>query len=190
MRGSRLPRPIGLILRAMVPIAERDEVVGDLEAEYADRRSRAGKRAADRWVWRQTIGSLPALARRSWWRGMTGFEPRANRMRPGGPMFESWIMDFRYAARRLMSRPTYTLLAVLTLALGAGGTAAIFSVVRTLLLEPLPIAREQQVGVLWFPYSWSEAEFLLFRPKFPGFQSMAAYRPDDTTLEVPGGPLR
>lgn len=105
-------------------------------------------------------------------------------------MFESWIMDFRYATRRLLSRPTYAFLAVLTLALGAGGTAAIFSVVRTLLLEPLPITREEQVGVLWFTGSWSEAEFTMLRPQFPGFQSMAAYRPDDATLEVSGGPLR
>jgi putative ABC transport system permease protein len=105
-------------------------------------------------------------------------------------MFESWIMDVRYAARRLMSRPTYALLAVLTLALGAGGTAAIFSVVRTLLLEPLPMANEEQVGVLWFTESWSEAEFLHLRPNFQGFQSMAAYRPDGATLEVSGGPLR
>ena len=105
-------------------------------------------------------------------------------------MFESWIMDVRYAARRLMSRPTYALLAVLTLALGAGGTAAIFSVVRTLLLEPLPMANEEQVGVLWFTGSWSEAEFLHLRPNFQGFQSMAAYRPDGATLEVSGGPLR
>ena len=89
-------------------------------------------------------------------------------------MFESWIMDFRYAARRLMRRPTYALLAVLTLALGAGGTAAIFSVVRTLLLDPLPIAREDQVGVLWFGGSWNEQEFLHLRPNFPGFQRMAA----------------
>ena len=105
-------------------------------------------------------------------------------------MFESWIMDVRYAARRLMSRPTYALLAVLTLALGAGGTAAIFSVVRTLLLEPLPMANEEQVGVLWFTGSWSEAELLHLRPNFQGFQSMAAYRPDGATLEVSGGPLR
>jgi hypothetical protein len=121
---------------------------------------------------------------------MTGFEPQANRMRPGGPMFESWIMDFRYAARRLMGRPTYALLTVLTLALGAGGTAAIFSVVRTLLLEPLPIAEENRVGILWFDGSWSEAEFLHLRPNFTGFESMAAYRPDDATLETPGSPLR
>jgi putative ABC transport system permease protein len=105
-------------------------------------------------------------------------------------MFESWIMDARYAARRLLSRPAYAALAVLTLALAAGGTAAIFSVVRTLLLDPLPVAREEQVGVLWFSGSWREQEFLGLRPQFPGFERMAAYRPEDLTLEVPGSPMQ
>jgi predicted permease len=105
-------------------------------------------------------------------------------------MFESWIMDARYAIRRLLSRRTYALLAVLTLALGAGGTAAIFSIARAVLLDPLPIAREEQVGILWFDGSWTEQEFLRLRGHFPGFQRMAAYRPDDLTLEVPDGPLR
>ena len=190
MDPVRLPRLVAGIFRALVPLAEQDEVLGDLEAEFAQREAASGRRAARYWALRQALGSLPPLVGRVWWRGMTGFEPRANRMRPGGSMFESWIMDFRYAARRLMSRPTYALLAVLTLALGAGGTAAIFSVVRTLLLEPLPMRQESQVGVLWFTGSWSEAEFLLLRPNFPGFQTMAAYRPDDATLEVSGGPLR
>ena len=70
-------------------------------------------------------------------------------------MFESWIMDGRYAVRRLASRPTYALLAVLTLALGAGGTAAIFSVVRALLLDPLPMVQEERVAVFWFDGSWN-----------------------------------
>jgi putative ABC transport system permease protein len=108
----------------------------------------------------------------------------------GLPWLESWIIDFRYAGRRLRACPTYALLAVLTIALGAGGTAAIFSVVRTLLLNPLPIAREAQVGVLWFQFSWREEEFLRLRPDFPGFQGMAAYRPNGVTLEVPDGPMR
>lgn len=188
--AERLPALVAAIFRALLPIAERDEVIGDLEAEYAQRAAAGGRRMARRWAWQQALGSLPALVRRGWWRGMTGFEPRANRMRPGGPMFESWIMDFRYAVRRLLRRPTYALLTILTLALGAGGTAAVFSVVRTILLEPLPIAQEERVGVLWFPYSWSEAEFLHLRPNFPGFQSMAAYRPDNVTLETSGGPMR
>ena len=178
------------LFRSLLPLAERDEVIGDVEAEFASRARTAGRPAASRWVWRQALGSVAPLVRRTWWRGMTGFEPRASRLRPGGPMLESWIMDVRYAARRLMARPTYALLAVLTLALGAGGTAAVFSVVRALLLDPLPIAREDQVGVFWFNGSWNEAEFLHLRGSIPGFQRVAAYRPNDLTLEVTGAPMR
>ena len=186
----RVPRPVVWLFRALLPIAEREEVVEDLQAEFDVRARAAGLPAARRWAWRQALGSAPALLRRGWWRGMTGFEPRANRMRPGGPMFESWIMDCRYAARRLSRRPGYTVLAVLTLALGAGGTAATFSIARTLLFDPLPIVREEQVGVLYFSGSWNEREFLHLRPDFAGFQQMAAYRPADATLEIPNSPMR
>src|SRR5262245_22014005 len=158
--SPRLPLFAAAVFRTLLPIAEREEVLEDLRAEFALRVEEHGRAAARRWVWREALGSLPPLVSWEWWR-MTvrlrgrlrrdlaeaqrrrGFEPRANRMRPGGPMVESWIVDFRYAARRLMRRPAYAFLAVLTLALGAGGTAAIFSVARTLLLEPLPIAHEE-----------------------------------------------
>lgn len=189
-RSPHLPLLASAIFRMLLPIAERDEVLEDLRAEFARRRDVDGAAAANRWVWREVVGSLPPLIRRMWWRGMTGFEPQANRMRPGGPMVESWIVDFRYALRRLMRRPAYAILAVLTLALGAGGTAAIFSVARTLLLEPLPVAHEEQVGVFYFPYSWNESEFLYLRGRFPGFRNVAAYRGDNATLETKGAPLR
>ena len=137
-----LPAFAARLLRHLLPHAERREVLDDLAAEYVQRVETAGRFASRLWLWRQVIGSLPALARRGWWRGWTGFEPRANRAQPGGPMFESWIMDLRYSARRLASRPTYAVLAILSLALGAGGTAAIFSVVREVLIKPLPVERE------------------------------------------------
>lgn len=177
-------------MRGLLPLAERDEVAADMQAEFAWRVRTFGRGRARRWAWRQALRSLPALLGRGWWRGMTGFEPASSRMHPGGPMFESWIMDARYALRRLLSRPAYAALAVLTLALGTGGTAAVFSITRALLVEPLPMAREAEVGVLWFEYSWTEEEFLSLRPDFPGFTGMAAYRPDDMTLEVPDAPLR
>jgi len=103
---------------------------------------------------------------------------------------ESWIMDLRYTVRRLLARPTYVLLAVLTLALGVGGTAAILSVVRGLLLEPLPYAREAEVAVFWNPFDWTEAELLHLRPDWPGFRSVAGYRTEDVTLESSEGPAR
>ena len=105
-------------------------------------------------------------------------------------MFESWIKDARYAARRLRRRPLYTGLAVLTLALGAGGTAAIYSITQTLLLDPLPIVREDEIGRFWLHNSWTEAEFLHVRPEFAGFEKVGAYRPNDVTLEMPGTPTR
>ena len=188
--APRLPPLVSLLFRALTPIAERDELLTDLQAEYAWRAGKYGRAAAYRWAWRQAIGSLPFLVRRGWWRAMSGFEPNASRMRPGGPMFESWIMDVRYAGRRLLSRPTYALLAVLTLGLGAGGTAAVFSITRTILLDRLPIHDEERVGVFWMPVSWTEEEFLHFRPNFPGFKQVAAYRPNDLTLELPGSPMQ
>lgn len=185
-----LPRLPATLFRALIPLAERDEVLGDLAAEHAARAAAKGRLAAGIWLWRQLVGSLPALARRSWWRGWTGFEPSASRLHPGGFMVESWIVDLRFSARRLASRPTYLLLAVLTLALGAGGTAAVFSVVRTLLIDPLPVARESEVGVFWMPGYWNEAEFLHLRPEFPGFAGVAAIRPQDLTLEVADEAMR
>ena len=187
---SRPPLGVRALFRALLPIAERDEVLAELDAEFRRRLVSDGANAARSWAWRQALGSVPALLRRGWWRGMTGFEPQANRLRPGGPMYESWIMDVRYAVRRLIRRPVYAALAVATLALGAGGTAAVSSVARTILLDPLPIANEEQVAVFWFSGSWREQEFLRLRPGFPGFQRTAAYRPEDLTLESPGQPLR
>jgi predicted permease len=189
-RPDALPPIASAVFRGLLPRAERDEVLDDLAAEYGALMRTEGRLRARLWFWRQVLGSVPALLRRSWWRGWTGFEPRASRMEPGGPMFESWIIDLRYSARRLASRPGYATAAVLTLALGAGGTAAIFSVVRALLLEPLPVRQEEQVGVLWFSGSWTEQEFVELRPDFPGFQRVTAYRPGDATLEIPGQPLR
>jgi len=187
---GRLPAIPLLLFRTLVPQAEREEVLADLAAEHAWRSRTHGRVAASLWAWRQLIGSLPALLRRAIWRGRTGFEPRSSWMQPGGAMLEGWIIDLRYSARRLASRPTFTLLAVLTLALGAGGTAATFSIVRTLLVAPLPVADEDRVGVLWAPLDWTEQEFLFLRHSVPGVAHLAAYRPEDATLERPGKPMR
>jgi putative ABC transport system permease protein len=185
-----VPRVSACLLRALLPIAEREEVLADLAAEYAERAAARGRAAARIWIWRQVLTSGPSLLRRSVWRGMTGFEPTANRMRPGGPLMEGWIIDVRFALRRLRTRPLYAALAVMTLALGVGGAAAITGVTRTLLVKPLPYAAEQELGIFWNTFDWSEQEFLYLRPDFPGFRAVAAYRPEGVTLLAGSAPAR
>ncbi|MBV9880633.1 MAG: ABC transporter permease, partial [Gemmatirosa sp.] len=105
-------------------------------------------------------------------------------------MLPSWLPDVRYAARRLRARPTYALLAVLTLALGIGGTAAVYGVARGLLFDALPYAREHEIAAFWSPFDWSEEEFLFVRGHVPGFRDVAAYMPNDLTLRQGDAPAR
>src|SRR5262245_52647489 len=95
---------------------------------------------------------------------------------------ESMVMDLKYAARRLRARPTYSLLAALTLALGGGGTAAVCGQVRWRLIDALPHANESRVSVFWNQGDWSEREVLYLEQDWPGFEKVAAYRTDDVTL--------
>jgi predicted permease len=105
-------------------------------------------------------------------------------------MLQQWIADARYAARRLRARPGYTLLAILTLALGIGGVAAVFGVARPVVVDPLPFAHAREVGVFWMPGWWTEEEYVYLRGRFPGFRDVAAYRPGDVTMRDGDAPAR
>ena len=105
------------------------------------------------------------------------------------------MQDFRYAVRQLRKNPGFTVVAVLTLALGLGANTAIFSVIDAVLLRPLPFhspsrlvvvkptepGRRDDIGV-------SYPTFLDWRTRNHVFDGLSVFREDDFTLTGRGEP--
>jgi putative ABC transport system permease protein len=109
-----------------------------------------------------------------------------------------FLFDLRYAARTLRLNPGFATVAIVTLALGIGGTTAIFSVLDPVLIRALPYAEpERLVSVAtYFPSMRLEtlvsADFAEFDRENHVFASMAAYPHglDTMKLDAASGPLR
>src|SRR5262245_60908980 len=74
---------------------------------------------------------------------------------PGAPMghlFSDLRQDLCYAARILWARPGFAIAVVLTLALGIGSNAAVFTIINGVLLRPLPFQRSEQLLALYTRY--------------------------------------
>ena len=108
------------------------------------------------------------------------------RKRRGGNMFADLLQDVRYAFRMLRKSPGFTSIVVLTLALGIGANATIFSVINAVLLRPLPYAQPEQLvriyesnpGKGWPTFSVSAPNFLDWRAQSHLIEKMAAYAPN------------
>src|SRR5262245_8928777 len=108
--------------------------------------------------------------------------------RKGEIRMESFIQDLRYGARTLVKTPSFTLIAVLTLALGIGADTAIFSVVNAVLLRSLPYHDPDRLVLLSYYRERllsdfaAGAEFLEWRAQAKAFEQLAACRFDTVDL--------
>ena len=82
------------------------------------------------------------------------------------------VQDLRFGWRTLRRAPAFTAAAILTLGIGVGANAAIFSVVDAVVLRPLPFARPQELIAIG---SGSAGEFLALRERLRSFSQVAAY---------------
>jgi putative ABC transport system permease protein len=99
----------------------------------------------------------------------------------GTRLLQELVADIRYGLRQLRRNPGFTAVAVLTLALGIGANTAIFSMVRTILISPLPYHNPDQLLTIWNEYNGkptlsSPPDYLDRRSQGRTLQAIAALR--------------
>jgi putative ABC transport system permease protein len=111
---------------------------------------------------------------------------------------QTLLADLRHAVRQLRRTPGFVLVALLTLALGVGANAAIFSVVRAVVLRPLPypepdrlVFMSSQFPTLGFDKFWiSPPEYLELQERQRSFTTIGAYTTGSVNLSATDRPRR
>jgi len=142
-------------------------------------------------------GMAPAQAReeavRSFGR-MTNIRDDAYEVKGGG-VVEALLQDMRYGVRVLTKHRGFTVVAVLTLALGIGANTAIFSVVNELLLRPMAYRDAERIVMLWevtpegrHQNTTSRANFRSWREQASSFEAISAFTDQRLNLTGDGEP--
>ena len=144
-------------------------------------------------------------------RGMSAEEARRAAIRKFGNMtrlkeetrevwtfiwLEQLLQDTRLGLRRLRKSPGFTVIAILTLALGIGASTSIFSVVNAVLLAHLPYKNPSRLSMIWGTNASrgvdkspvSPGDYFEWKQKNTVFQDIAASRDDQVTLTGVGNP--
>ena len=132
------------LLRARLhALVRRDVVAGEIREELEfhlqsriDQFEREGYSAADaRRMARSRVGNLAIHQDR-------GYDVR------GGGVVETIVQDVRYTFRQHLRQPGFSLVAILTLALGIGATTAVFTVIDAAILRPLPFPDPERLVIV------------------------------------------
>jgi putative ABC transport system permease protein len=106
------------------------------------------------------------------------------------------VHDLRYSFRALRKQPAFTLVAVVTLALGIGANTAIFGIVHGVLLRPLPYRDAERIVLVWSHWTnwtrtWvSEPELADYRAQSRTLEDVAGFTTTSFNLTGSGDPLR
>src|SRR5690349_7650026 len=106
------------------------------------------------------------------------------------------MQDFRYALRMLRKQPVFSIVAVLTLAIGIGANTAIFSLLYQVLLRPLPFPEADRLVFVWNTYpginlpqaSVSIPDYLDRSTQAPAIKSAALFTTRALNLDWAGRP--
>ncbi|HEX6322745.1 MAG TPA: ADOP family duplicated permease, partial [Vicinamibacterales bacterium] len=134
MNAPPPPRLARRVLQLALGRGERAPVItADLDEEFEYRVRAGGYTAARRWYWRAALGVSLSYIRRS--------PQRVSEPSHGASLMDSIFQDVRFAARTLRKSPGFTAAALVTLAVGIGSSTAIFSLLNSVVLRPLPFDR-------------------------------------------------
>ena len=176
------------------PWGSRDAGDRELDEEI---RGHIAMAVADRIARGESPDTALAAVRREF--GNVGHVKEVTHETWGGLWLERLIQDVRYALRSLRRAPVFAAVAVLTLALGIGATTAMFTVVRGILLRPLPFPEPDRLVLaahapepMWqfVGPSMIDHEYLDYRRQTKAFSATTTYNSYPATLLGAGEPVR
>jgi putative ABC transport system permease protein len=204
-RRRALSERLYAVLLCAFPKAFRAEAGLGMAEAFRDQcraaRSRSGAPGLVR-LWFRTLADVarnaPAeqLAAFEDGRGPQGARAPKGQGRSGDALVETLARDLRFALRALRQRPGFTLVTVLTLALGLGANTAIFSVVKAVLLAPLPYPEPDRLAFVWgrsgagSEEAVSFPDFLELRENNRSFAGLALVRSQSVNLTGGESPAR